>query len=71
MKTLLRGWHRTWFYYENREPDLPPFVGRLPEFHWTCSEEPTPLKLPQVAALANKINTLKERGLTGVYVAAH
>jgi hypothetical protein len=35
------------------------------------SEEPTPLKLSQVAALTNKINQLKEQGLTGVSVAAH
>jgi hypothetical protein len=32
MKTSLRGWHGTWFYCENHEPSLPPFVGRLPEF---------------------------------------
>jgi hypothetical protein len=31
MKTSLRGWHRTWFYFESHEPSLPPpFVGRLP-----------------------------------------
>jgi hypothetical protein len=55
MKTLLRGWHRTWFNYENHEPDLlpPPFDGWLPEFQGTWSEEPTPLKLPQVAALGS------------------
>jgi hypothetical protein len=27
MKTSLRGWHRTRFYYENHQPSLPPFVG--------------------------------------------
>jgi hypothetical protein len=48
-----------------------PFVGRLPEFQGTWSEESTPLKLPQVAALTNKINTLKECGLTRVCMAAH
>jgi hypothetical protein len=35
MKTSLRGWHRTWFYYENHEPVLPLFVGRLAEFQGT------------------------------------
>jgi hypothetical protein len=29
MKTSLWRWHRTWFCYENHEPSLPPFVGRL------------------------------------------
>jgi hypothetical protein len=24
LKNSLRGWHRTWFYYENHEPSLPP-----------------------------------------------
>jgi hypothetical protein len=71
MKTSLWGWHVTWFYCENHEPSFPPFVGRLPEFQGTWSEEPTPLELPQVAALTNKINLSKEQGLTGVCVAAH
>jgi hypothetical protein len=71
LKTSLWGWHRTWFYYKNYEPSISPFVGRLPEFQGTWSEEPTPLELPQVAALTNQINHLKEQGLTGVCVAAH
>jgi hypothetical protein len=65
------GWLGTWFYFENHEHSLPPFVGRLLEFQGTWSEEPTPLELPQVAALTNKINHLKEQGLTGVCVATH
>jgi hypothetical protein len=32
MKTSLGGWHKMWFYCENHEPSLPPFIGRLPEF---------------------------------------
>jgi hypothetical protein len=32
MKTSLQGWHKMWFYYENHEPSLPPFIGRLPKF---------------------------------------
>jgi hypothetical protein len=71
MKGSLRGWHGTWFYCENHEPSLPPIVGWLLEFQGTWSKEPTPLKHPQVAALTNKINHLKEQGLTGVSVAAH
>jgi hypothetical protein len=71
MKTSLWGWHNTWFYCENHEPSLPPFVGRLPDFQGSWSEEPTPLELPHVTALTNKINLLKERGLIGVCVPAH
>jgi hypothetical protein len=32
MWTYLRGWHGSWFYYENHEPNLPPFVGHFPKF---------------------------------------
>jgi hypothetical protein len=71
LKTTLQGWHRTWFYCENHETSLPPFVGQLPEFQGTWSKESTPLELPQVVALTNKINSLKEMGLIGVYVTAH
>jgi hypothetical protein len=73
MKTSLWGWHMTWFYYENLEPSLPPFVGRFPEFQGSWSEEPTPLEPPppHVTAMTNKINFLKEHDLTGVCVAAH
>jgi hypothetical protein len=71
MKTSLRGWHGTWFYCENHEPSLPSFVGWLLEFQGTWSKEPTPLKLPQVAALTNKISILKEHDLTGVCVVVH
>jgi hypothetical protein len=59
------------FYCENHEPSLPLFVGWLPEFQGTWSEEPTPLELPQVAGLTNKVNSLKDKGLTGVYVVMH
>jgi hypothetical protein len=27
MKTSLKGWHKSWFYCENHEPSLLPFVG--------------------------------------------
>jgi hypothetical protein len=71
LKTSLRGWHGTWFYCENHEPSLPPFVGRLFEFQGMWSKESTPLELPQVTALTNQTNLLKEKGLTTVCVAAH
>jgi hypothetical protein len=71
MKTSLKGWHKSWFYCENHEPSLPPFVGRLPEFSGTWSEEPTPTELPIVASLGNQVNNLKNQGLTDVCVAAH
>jgi hypothetical protein len=69
MKTSLRGWHKTWLYCVNHEHNLPSFIGRLPEYHGTWGEEPTPVELPHIIALTNKINALKERGLIGVYVA--
>jgi hypothetical protein len=71
LKNSLRGWHGTWFYYENHEPSLPSFIARLLEFQGTRSEEHTPLKAPQVVALINKVNLLKEKGLIGMCVAAH
>jgi hypothetical protein len=71
MKTSLRGWHKTQFCCENHEPNIPSFVGRLPEFQGTWHEEPSPTELPLVAALTNRVNTLKECGLTRVYMAAH
>jgi hypothetical protein len=48
-----------------------PFIGRLPEFQGTWSEEPTLLEAPQVTALVNKVNLLKEKGLTGMCRATH
>jgi hypothetical protein len=27
LKNSLQGWYRTWFYYENHEPNLPAIVG--------------------------------------------
>jgi hypothetical protein len=58
MKTLLKGWHKSWFYCENHEPSLPPFIGRLPEFSVTWSEEPITVELPIVEA-ATESTTIK------------
>jgi hypothetical protein len=71
MKTSLKGWNKSWFYCENHEPSFLPLVGRLPEFSDTWSEEPTPTELQIVAVLGNRVNDLKNQGLTGVCVAAH
>jgi hypothetical protein len=71
MKSSLRGWHKTWFYYENHEPILPSFVGQLPEYQGTWHEELSPSELSLVTALTNKINALKECGLKEVCVATH
>jgi hypothetical protein len=46
LKSSLWGWHGTWFYCKNHEPHLPSFIGRLPKFQGTWSEEPTPLEAP-------------------------
>jgi hypothetical protein len=56
--------HKTWFSCENHGPNLPPFVGRLPECQGTWNEEPTPVELPLVAALSNRVNDLKACGPT-------
>jgi hypothetical protein len=71
MKMSLKRWHKSWFYCENHDPSLPAFVGRLPEFSGSWSEEPTPVELPIVATLGNRVNDLKRHDLTSVYVAAH
>jgi hypothetical protein len=71
MKMSLKGWHKSWFHCKNHEPSLLPFVGRLPEYSGTWSEEPMPAELPIVAALANRVNDLRSCSLTGIYVAVH
>jgi hypothetical protein len=71
IKTSLKGWHKPWFYYENHEPSLPHFIGRLPEFSGTWSKESTPVDLPIIADLGNLVNDHKSRGLTCVCMAAH
>jgi hypothetical protein len=71
MKTSLKGWHKSWFYYENHEPSLLSFIGRLSEYIETWIEKPTPAELPIVTTLGTQVSDLKRRGLTGVYVAAN
>jgi hypothetical protein len=71
MNTSLKGWHKSWFYCKNYEPSLPPFVGRLPEFSGTWSDEHTPTELPIIAVMGNRVNDLKSHSLTSVCVATH
>jgi hypothetical protein len=62
IKTSLKGWHKSWFYCENHEPNLPSFIGRLLEYQKSWIAEPTLAKLPIVAALANLVSDLKRHG---------
>jgi hypothetical protein len=71
MKTSLKGWHKACFYYENHEPSLPSFDGRLPEYQGNWVEEPSAVELPIVAAPANRLSDLKRHNLTSVYMATN
>jgi hypothetical protein len=71
MKTSLKGWHKSWFYYENHEPSLPSFISRVPEYNRSWLEEPTIAKLPIIASLANRVSDLKRSGLIDVCVAGN
>jgi hypothetical protein len=68
LKTSLKGWHTQWFYCENHEPRLPPFVGNLFKYDGTWTEEPIDSEMSAVLALAEKVSKLKGLGLTGVGV---
>jgi hypothetical protein len=41
LKTSLKGWHTQWFYCENHESNLPPFIDQLSEYDRSWLEEPT------------------------------
>jgi hypothetical protein len=71
MMTSLKGWYKSWFYCENHEPSLQPFIGRLPEYQKSWVEEPTIAELPIVASLAHRVSDLKRRGLINVCVVAN
>jgi hypothetical protein len=68
LKTSLKSWHKQWFYCENHEPSLPPFVGRLPKYDATWVEEPTCIEMLIVSALPSRANELKGLSLTRVGV---
>jgi hypothetical protein len=53
LKSSLKGWHKQWFYYENHEPSLPPFVGRLPEYDATWVEELVESEMAIMTVLAS------------------
>jgi hypothetical protein len=59
LKTTLKGWHTQWFYCENHDPSLPPFVDNLPEFGGSWTEESTDAKMSDVVALAEKVSKFK------------
>jgi hypothetical protein len=46
-------------------------VGSLPEFEGTWTKEPTTEEMPKVLDLIDRVNKLKELGLTGISVAAN
>jgi hypothetical protein len=59
LKTSLKGWHTQWFYCENHEPILPPFVGRHPEYNDSWVEEPTGAGTPIIQALTDQVSEIK------------
>jgi hypothetical protein len=71
LKTSLKGWHKQWFYYENHEPSLPPFIGQLLEHNATWVEEPMDSEMPIISTLASQVSELKGLSLTGVDVATN
>jgi hypothetical protein len=71
LKTSLKGWHTRWFYRENHEPSLPPFVSRLLEYDRLWVEEPTGAEIPVMQALANRVRELKRLSLIRVGVVAN
>jgi hypothetical protein len=71
LKTSLKSWHKQWFYCKNHEPSLPIFVGLLPEYQGSWTEEPTTDESSEVQALSAKVSQLKVLGLTGVSVVAN
>jgi hypothetical protein len=71
LKTSLKGWHKQWFYCENHEPSLPPFICQLTEYDVMWVEEPTDLEMSIVSTLASQVSELKGLGLIGVSVAAN
>jgi hypothetical protein len=68
LNTSLKGWHTQWFYCKNHKPKLPPFVGQLPKFNGSWTEELTGVEMPIVQALAKKVSKLKQLRLIGVSV---
>jgi hypothetical protein len=53
LKSFLKGWNKRWFYCKNHEPNLPPFVGRLPEYDATWVEEPVESEMAIMSALVS------------------
>jgi hypothetical protein len=71
MKTSLKGWHKSWFYCKNHEPNLPSFVCQLPKYNRNWIAETILTELSIVVALANHVSDLKRHGLIDVCVASN
>jgi hypothetical protein len=71
LKSSLKGWHKQWFYWENHQPILLPFIDHLPEYNGTWVEEPIEFEMPLVIALASRVSELKGHGLTEVSMATN
>jgi hypothetical protein len=71
LKSSLKGWHRQWFYCEDHEPNLPPFIGHLSKYDAMWVKEPVESEMAIVTALASQVSELKGLSLTRVSVAAH
>jgi hypothetical protein len=71
LKTSLNSWQQQWFYCENHDPSLPPFIARLPEYDATWIEEPIETEMSAMKALASRVSELKRLNLTGVGVVAN
>jgi hypothetical protein len=71
LKTSLKGWHTQWFYCENHEPSLPPFIGRLPKYDGSWVEELTEAEAPIIQAVVDRVSELKQLGLMGVDMATN
>jgi hypothetical protein len=71
LKSSLKSFHKQWFYCENHEPSLPPFVSRLPEYDATWVEVSVQSEMAIVTALASQVSELKGLILTRVGMAAN
>jgi hypothetical protein len=52
LKSSLKGCHKQWFYHENHEPNLPPFVRHVPTYDAMWVEEPVEFEMAIVTTLA-------------------
>jgi hypothetical protein len=53
------------------EHSLLPYIGQLPTFERSWTEEPTAIEMSAVLAFVEKVSKLKQLGLTGIGVVAN